>query len=405
MDVILLSPGYPPELSLFTRALARQGARVLGVGDQPESDLPALVREHLSAYLRVRSIQDEAGVVAAVREWPAARRVERVETVWEPGVLLAGRLREALGARGHRYEELVPFRDKDRMKQVLSAAGVRTPRHGRATTVRECREAAARIGYPLILKPVAGAGSQDTHRVDDDAGLAHALARLTHIPELNVEEFIDGEEYTHDTLCVDGRIVFEHVAWYRPRPLIARHVEWITPQVVGLRDLDVPELAGGRAMGRAVLSALGYGTGFTHMEWFRKPDGEVVFNEIAARPGGGRLLDAMNYAADTDLFEGWAEAVVHGRFSQPSAMRYNTALMFKRAQGSGHIQRIEGLESVLARYGEHIAALQLPALGTPRGDWVRRITAEGWMVVRHPLLERLLEMADAIGRDLQLHAW
>ena len=32
-------------------------------------------------------------------------------------------------------EQTMPFRDKELMKQVLDAAGIRTPRHVRATTV------------------------------------------------------------------------------------------------------------------------------------------------------------------------------------------------------------------------------------------------------------------------------
>ncbi len=405
MNMILLSPGYPPELALFTRGLALQGARVYGVGDQPEHQLPEVVREHLTAYLQVQALFDEDEVIDAVRRWTASVPIDRVESVWEPGVLLAGRLREVLGAEGHTHEELIPFRDKDRMKQVLVAAGIRIPRYARASTVQQCYGAAERIGYPLILKPVAGAGSQDTLRAGDARELEDAIASLRHVRELSVEEFIEGEEYTYDTVCVDGRIAFEHIAWYRPRPLIARHVEWITPQVIGLRRLDAPDVVDGRAMGRAVLKAMGYRTGYTHMEWFRKPDGEVVFNEIGARPGGGRLVDAMNYIADTDLFSGWAEAVVHGRFTQPSELKYNTALMFKRGRGTGTIRHIEGLDSIMARFGEHIAAIELPRVGTPRGDWRRRLTAEGWLVVRHPELDPLLEMADAIGTDLQLNAW
>ena len=35
MNVVMLSPGFPFEQSYFTRALARAGATVIGVGDQP----------------------------------------------------------------------------------------------------------------------------------------------------------------------------------------------------------------------------------------------------------------------------------------------------------------------------------------------------------------------------------
>ena len=107
---------------------------------------------------------------------------------------------------------------------------------------------------------------------------------------------------------VDGEIKFYSISWYRPRPLIARTVEWISPQIVMLRDVEAEHLAGGRGMGHAVLDSLKFRTGFTHMEWFRKANGEVVFGEIAARPPGARSVDVMNYACDIDLFDGWAEA-------------------------------------------------------------------------------------------------
>ncbi len=93
------------------------------------------------------------------------------------------------------------------------------PRHVRATTNDEVRAAVEQVGYPAIIKPIAGAGSMDTFRVDDERELATALSKLGHIDEVNVEEFIDGEEYTYDTICVDGEIQYFNIGFYRPRPL------------------------------------------------------------------------------------------------------------------------------------------------------------------------------------------
>lgn len=404
MYVLMISPGYPQEIPYFTRALAQAGARVLGVSDQPESALPSEAGRHLAAYLQVPSLQDEDAVVEAVRHWASPVRVDKVECLWEPGMLLAARLREALGVEGMTVEETLPFRDKDRMKQVLSAAGVRTPRHARAASIAGCREAAARIGFPLILKPIAGAGSADTYRVDDAAQLEETLPRLAHLPEVNVEEFIEGEEFTFDTVCVGGEVAYYSITRYRPHPLIARTNEWVSPQIVMLRDVDAGEYAAGREMGRAVLRALNFQTGFTHMEWFRKPSGGVVFGEIACRPPGARSVDVMNYAGDTDLFAGWAEAVVRGQFTQRVERRYNAAIIFKRAQGQGMIYRTEGLEHLLAKYGEHIVVIDLLPLGSQRRDWRQTLLSDGYLIVRHPDLARTLEIADAVGTDLQLYA-
>ena len=404
MYVLMISPGYPQEIPYFTRALAWAGARVLGVSDQPEGALPHEARANLAGYLQVPSLQDEDAVVEAVRRWTSPVRVEKIECLWEPGVLLAARLREALGVQGMTAEETLPFRDKDRMKQVLAAAGVRTPRHARATTADECRDAARSIGFPLIMKPIAGAGSADTYRVDDESQLEETLPLLGHLPEVNVEEFIEGDEFTFDTVCVGGEVAYYSITKYRPHPLIARTLEWVSPQIVMLRDVDAEEYAGGREMGRAVLRALNFQTGFTHMEWFRKPSGEVVFGEIACRPPGARSVDVMNYASDTDLFAGWAEAVVGGRFTQKVERRYNAVIIYKRAHGQGWIYKVEGLERLLSKYGEHVVLIDLLPLGSPRRNWRQTLLSDGYLIIRHPDLPRALEIADAVGTDLQLHA-
>ena len=404
MNVLMISPGYPTEINYFTRGLAVQGARVFGIGDQPERDLPDMVRQHLAGYVQASSLLDEAAVVKQVRQWKAAQPLKQVECLWEPGVILAARLREALGLPGQDVAQATLFRDKDAMKRAVVAAGIRTPKHQRATTAAECQRAAEQIGFPVIVKPIAGAGSADTFRVNSRLELDAVLSRAGQMREMNVEEFIDAEEYTFDTVCIDGKIAFWNICVYRPRPLTARQEEWISPQTVVLRDVEADHLAGGREMGRAALKALGFKTGFTHMEWYRTAQGETIFGEIAARPPGARTVDAMNYASDIDLFTGWAEAVLHGRFSAKLDRKYNSAIIFKRAQGTGNIRHIEGLERLQARFGPHIAAVELLPVGAPRRNWILTLVSDGFLVVRHPDLQATLDMADAVGTDLHLYA-
>ena len=402
--VLLLGCAWPAELTYFCRGLAQVGARVFAVDGVPESHLPPHVRESLSGYLQVSSLSDERAAFDEVRRWASHVPFDRVETLWEPTVLLAARLREAFGAPGLSYEEALCFRDKDRMKLAVSAAGLRTPRHQRASSATECAEAVERVGFPICLKPVAGAGSENTFRVESMGDLEAALNKAGREREYNVEEFIDGDEYTFDTISIDGRIVYENLSWYRPRPLIGRSVEWISPQTVTLRDYDAPHLAEGRELGRDVLRALKHQSGFTHMEWYRKSDGEVVFGEIAARPPGAHTVDTMNFASDIDLFTGWAEAVVRGTFDLEFERLYNCAIVFKRASGQGRISRIEGLERILASFGEHIPCIDLLPIGAHRRDWVKTLLSDGFVFVRHPDLETTCEMADRIGTDLQLYA-
>ncbi len=405
MKVLMFSPGFPAEMPHFTRGLSEAGATVLGVGDQPQAMLPDEARRHLAAYLQVKNLWDEKALSETIRQWSAPfGGIDRIECLWEPGMLLAARLRENLGLPGMSHEQTVLFRDKEAMKRALDEAGIRTPRHARARSEDEVREAAERIGYPLIVKPIAGAGSADTHRVDDTSELTAVLAKIRHVPEVSVEEFIDAHELTFDTICANGEVQFWNMAWYRPNVLIGRSVEWISPQTVNLRDTSRPELEPGRRLGQAVLSALGFENGFSHMEWFLKENGEAVFGEIGARPPGARSVDLMNFTCDTDVYVGWAEAVLTGRMQQPTERKYNAAVIFKRAHGEGRIQRIEGLERLLSEIGPHVVVLDLLPIGHPRRNWKQTLISDGYVILRHPHLETCTEMADRVGRDLQIYA-
>lgn len=403
MDVVFLSPDYPTDLPLFVSGLAEVGATVIGVGDQHADALSERTRRTLSRYLQIGSWADEDAALESILAQLQGHNVDLVETLWEPMMLLAARLRERIGVPGLSVTDAIAFRDKGEMKRRVEAAGLRTPQSVRATTAEGVREAAERIGYPIIVKPIAGAGSADTHRVTDDQELDRVIATLGHVPEVSVEEFIAGDEFTFDTVCANGTIAFQNVCEYRPNPLIGKQVEWISPQVIAYRDLTDPFIADGVELGRRVIEAMGYRSGFTHMEWFRTADGEVVFGEIAARSPGGRLTDVMNYTCDTDLYAGWAEAVCHGTFSQPSERIYNVAQVFKRAQGDGIISRIEGVGEMMGRMGEHVVNVDLVQPGEPRRDWRATVLSDGLIVVRHRDFEETVRMADWIAANVHLY--
>lgn len=404
MNVIFISPGFPAEMPLFTRGLAAVGARVYGLGDQPHSALPAEVQAALTGHLQIRDFTDTQHVIDTVRAQMRGKSIDRIECLWEPQMILAAQLREAFSVPGMTVAETLPLRDKELMKQAIERHGLRVPHHGRATTAAEARAHAERIGYPVILKPIAGAGSKDTHRCNDAQEFERALQATRHVPEISVEEYIDGEEFTFDTVCADGNVLYHNIAWYRPKPMIMAQNPWISPQNICLRDPSAPMVKPGLDLGFAVLQALSFRTGFTHMEWYRTPKGEAVFGEIGGRPAGARLVHAMNYACDIDLFRGWASAVCHGNLGQEVHRRYNAAMIFKRAQGEGIVRRYDGLDTLMSRYGAHVANIELTPIGQPKRDSQQVIVGDGWIVVRHADLDYTIEMADRFGTDLRLIA-
>lgn len=404
MNVLMLSPGFPREMRYFTRGLAEVGANVIGLGDQPVSALEEPARSAVAKYVQIRSWKDEEAVLQQVVDLARQIPIHRVECLWEPYMVLAARMREILGIPGMTVAETIPFRDKETMKQVLDAAGIRTPHHYRAETAAQVVEASETIGYPVIVKPIDGAGSASTYRVDSRMQLDEILPLLRSIKEVSVEEFVEGDDMTYETICVDGQIQLYSIATYIPRALDMKENEWVSPITLVYRDPDEERLSAGREMGEAVLKALGFQTGYTHMEWYRTKDGEAVFGEIGGRPPGAYLVDLINYASDIDTYRGWAEAVVHGRFTQNVERKYNCAWIFKRARGQGTIQRHEGLQALMSEIGQHVVMMDLNPVGSPRRDWKNVLVGDGIIVVRHPDLQSTIEIAGRVVSRLEIVA-
>lgn len=404
MNVLMFSPGFPREMRYFTRGLAEVGANVIGLGDQPESALEEPARSAVSMHIQVRSWLEEDAILRQVADVAKRVRIDRVECLWEPYMVLAARVREMLGLPGLKVDQTIPFRDKEIMKRVLDASGIRTPHHYSATSAAQVVEAAETIGFPVIVKPIDGAGSENTHRVESREQLDRILPALRSVNEVSVEEFVEGEDMTYDTICIDGEIRHYSISTYIPRALDMKANEWISPITLVYRDPDDPSLAAGKVMGEAVLRALDFQTGYTHMEWYRTANGEAIFGEIGGRPPGAYMVDLINYAAEFDSYTGWAEAVVHGRFTQHVQRKYNAAWIFKRARGQGRIQRYEGLHSLMSEIGPQVVAMELNSIGSPRRDWRKVLVGDGMVIVRHPDLQTTIDMSGRVASQLEIVA-
>jgi len=401
MRVVFLSPRYPPEMRQFTRGLAEVGAEVLGVGDgHPDHEL----KRYLHDYLEVPSIMNEDDVIARVHAWLRGRTVDHILANWEPLVILAARMRERFGLPGMSVDTVRGFRDKQLMKERVAAAGLRVPKAHRIHTVKDVWAAIEDIGYPAIIKPISGAGSADTYKVLSNADMEKVLPHMQHVDEAICEEFISGEEYTYDTASIDGVPAYESVTRYYPNALEMRSNEWVSPVMLSVRDLSQPHIHKGITLGRNVLTALGMGDGMTHMEWFLKDDGEVVFGEVACRPGGACVVDQMNYTSDIDLFREWARVATRKQFGAPTARKWNVGIIFKRALGQGRISGIAGLTEFYNRYRPYIVEDTLFRPGTPRRDWKQTLLSDGYLVIRHPEWDDAKRMAFEAATDIQLYA-
>jgi biotin carboxylase len=393
--VFFAAPFLSPVAARMVEAIASLPGVTLGVvsADRQE-DAPATTRAAIAQHWRVDDVCDPAQLEEGARRLAERLgRPDRIFAAYEQLQVPIAELRERWGVPGLPSEATRSFRDKARMKEVLHAAGLPCARWRLVEDAAEARAFAEAIGFPLVVKPPAGAGSVATFRVRDAGGLAEALEATAPRPghPVLVEEFLVGSEHSCETISLDGVPVWHSITNYYPTPLEVMEQPWVQWCVVLPREVDDAAYDDARAVGDAALAALGMTTGLTHMEWFRRRDGSVAIGEIGARPPGAQITTLVSRSTDTDFVRAWAEVMVFGTFTPPER-KYAAGMAYLRAQGDRRpgavIRAVHGLDALSAATRALVTDAELPRLG-----WGPRATYEGdgWILVRHPETARVVD--------------
>ena len=174
--------------------------------------------------------------------------------------------------------------DKDLCKAVLRDRGIPVARN---VTLREGDAIEHPLGYPVFVKPARLGSSVGISKAHDDDELetAVALARR-HDDKVLIEEFVAGTEVECGVLgnsdpiaSVVGEIVV-HAEWY---DYSAKYDEGGMELVIPAR---IPPEIDERVRSLAVESFVATECeGMARIDFFVRPDGEVVVNEINTIPG------------------------------------------------------------------------------------------------------------------------
>lgn len=310
-------------------------------------------------------------------------------------------VRAHFGIPGEDPRTALQFRDKATMKEVLRRHGVPCARHRTITAAQHAWEFVAQVGFPIVLKPPAGAGCVETWRVDSKEALESALRATNPSPARPTlaEEFLIGEEYSFETLTLNGTPLFHSISRYLPTPLEVMRHPWMQWLCVLPRDISGPQFDVTRATGLAALKALGCGTAMTHMEWFRRVDGSVAVGEVAMRPPGANIVRMTGLAYDTDMYRAWARLVVDGAFDGPWERKYAVGCAFLRGAGNGRIARVRGLDEAQRAVGALVVDAQLPRIGAHKSS---SYEGDGYAIVRHPDTAVVMDALKTIIQTVQI---
>lgn len=180
--------------------------------------------------------------------------------------------------------------DKERAHQIVRQAGIEVPKSvtfRRAEMGNALKEAAARLSYPLFVKPVRAGSSFGITKVMSGSELEPAIAlALEYDEQVILEEAVEGFEVgcaiMGDHRLIVGRVdeielsdgFFDYTEKYTMKTsrihMPARVDAWTEKRI--------------QKTALAIYRALGC-SGFARVDMFYTPTGGIVFNEVNTIPG------------------------------------------------------------------------------------------------------------------------
>jgi hypothetical protein len=382
LNVVFLSPHFPPNWWRFVRGLADVGATTLGIADQNWETLRPELRDSLDDYYRVDDLANYDQLTRALGFFIHRHgRIGRLDSLNEHWLETEARLRTDFNITGINKNTIGAIKRKSLMKSRFLGAGLAAARGKVCKTPAQLNRFIAEVGLPVVAKPDVGVGAAKTYKLESSDDIERYLADKPAVDYI-VEEFVRGELITYDGLTGrSGEIVFDSTFTYSTGVMEAVNQSLDLYYHIG-RTIppDVQEV--GRAMARAFdLRERPF-----HFEIFRTEDGRLIPLEVNMRPPGGWTVDMFNYANDFDLYREWANVVVHGRFDAAVTRLYHVVYASRR----DFRNYVMSHEEVLREFADLIVqeARMDPVIATAMGD-------QGY-VMRNPEAEPLIDAANRI---------
>ncbi len=337
MNFIFISPHFPHTYWEFCHRLKQDGVNVLGLADTPYEQLSQPLKDDLTEYYRVSSLEDYDQVYRAVAYFAFKYgRIDWIESNNEYWLAQDARLRTDFNIKtGIQTQHINDIKEKSSMNRIYQQNGIPTARQLQASVgVDAALDFASLTGYNLIAKPNIGVGASGTYKIHDDAELRQFFAREPHWHDYVLEEFITGEICSYDAIVdAQGNPLFESMTVWPPSIMDIVNKQLDLSYYV---DREMPEEL--RLLGRHTVKAFGVVSRFVHLEFFRldrdRPNlgnkGDFVGLEVNMRPAGGYTPDMMNYAHSTDVYKIWADMVAYDKTREQQGEQYYCAFASRR---------------------------------------------------------------------------
>ncbi len=362
--LLLLIPTTTYRTEAFVKAAHGLGVDVVVASDRPNALQDALPDSLLTL--------DFSKPDVAAREMAAFTRdhpIDGVVPVDDPTTVVGAAIAQALGLPANSVESAQAALNKFVMRELLSRAGVPSPRYWLFSLDDEPALLAHRVQYPSVLKPTILSASRGVIRADDPAQFVAAFRRIEAIlqtPEvvamgeaarqILVEEFVSGTEVALEGLLIKGDL--QVLALFdKPDPLDGPFFEetiYVTPSRLPATTQD--RIANCTA---AAAQALGLQEGPVHAELRVNENGPWIL-EVAARSIGGLCSQTLRFGTGMSLEELIIRHALGMEIASIERERKPAGVMMIPIPRAGVLHEVRGREEALRVPGIEDIKITIP---------------------------------------------
>jgi hypothetical protein len=210
----------------------------------------------------------------------------------EADLIFAAHLRKLFSLEGQSVESALAFKDKYTMKSHVTLAGVEVANFSKISSLAELYEFLSRNNFPIVLKPLDGAGSVNTHIINSNLELEKVISDTDYFNHYHpstflCESYVPGDMYHVDGLIHNGIPIAIH-----PSKYINSCLDFVNGKPLGDYTLSNSNPLYKKLIDytKKVLSSLPEPRDYAfHLELFHHPDGRFIFCEVASRVGGAEI--------------------------------------------------------------------------------------------------------------------
>ena len=283
--------------------------------------------------------------------------------------------RRQLGARCSETTTALRCRDKLAMKEYLSDFGIPMTKFLAESSATDAARVFESLGHPVVRKNRKSSGGKTLQIIERETDLVlqqgnrNILEKFVAAPEASIESFIN-----------NGNIEFTNITAY--------HEKGFTNFVPAAFDTTLTNAI--QDLNRLVIEALKIRWGMTHLEVYLTQKG-LLFGEIAVRPPGGYIMNAIRHAYNFNPWEAFVAMELGEAFDFPEhPLAYTAVEVFH--PGAGTVTAIIGESWVHAQ-----PTLREFRLKAAPGDRITRRESVGQDT------GYLLHASDSPTARLQLH--